>query len=99
MALAYQARALLRGLAKFGEPSTLAGLDCGKVALERDVDLYAGIGDTADDNPVVRYTVASIACEFSPRVGQALSHPDGDFVLDRLIGDNGVIRRFIVAAA
>ncbi len=99
MALAYQARAMLRGLAKLGEPSLLAGVDCGNVALERNVDLFAGIGDTANDNHVVRYTVASIAGSYLPKVGQTLTHPDGSFVLDRLTSDNGIVRRFIVVAA
>lgn len=99
MALAYQGRAVLRGLAKLGEPSTLAGVDCGKVALERNVIVYAGIGDTADDNPVVRYIVATIDRTADPRVGQALVHPDGAFVLDRLVEDNGFTRRYIVVPA
>lgn len=96
--LAYQRRAMLRGLAKLGEPSTLAGVDCGEVVLERNVDVYAGIGDTADDNPVVRYTVATVDSGVEPKVGQALDHPDGAFVLDRLVEDNGHVRRFIVVA-
>lgn len=61
MSLGFQARAMLRGLAKLGEPSTLAGVPCGHVAIERDVILFAGIGNTAEDNPVVKYTVLSIA--------------------------------------
>lgn len=117
MALAYQARAMLRGLAKLGEASSLAGVNCGPVCLERDVTIDAGIGDTADDNPVVRYTVASLAAKpehvdyllglpvptttsaYRPRVGQSLVHPDGTFRLDRLLDDNGVVRRFIVTGA
>ena len=96
MALGYIARALARGLAKLGEPSLLDGLDCGNVNLQRDVIEYAGIGDTAHDNPVVRYDVASIGVEFDPRVGQALQHPDGTFRLDKLVQDNRYTRKFIV---
>ena len=99
MALGFQARAMLKGLAKLGEPSVLAGVDVGKVVLERDVELFAGIADRSDDNPVVRFTTASIDASFNPKVGQALTHPDGAFMLDRLIGDNGYVRRFIVVAA
>lgn len=117
MALAYQARAMLRGLAKLGEASSLSGVSCGPVAIERDVRIDAGIGDTADDNAVVRYTVASIAAKpehvdyllgvpvptttlsYRPRVGESLVHPDGTFRLDRLLDDNGVVRRFIVTGA
>lgn len=113
MALGFQARAMLRGLAKLGEPSTLAGLACGKVAIERDVILFAGIGNTAEDNHVVKYTVLSIASQpsgvdfllglppattsalYAPKVGQTVVHPDGSFVLDRQVDDNGFVRRFI----
>ncbi len=97
MALGFQARALRRGLAKLGEPSLLDGVDCGKVALERNVEVFAGINDTAYDNPTVHKTVVAIDVAYSPRVGQVLIHPDGTFVLDALHGDNGVVRRFVVA--
>jgi hypothetical protein len=96
MALGYIARALARGLAKLGEPSLLDGEPCGNVNLQRDVVNFAGIGDTADDNPVVRYDVAAISAEFNPRVGQALQHPDGTFRLDKLVQDNRYTRHFIV---
>lgn len=96
MALGYIARALAKGLAKLGEPSLLDGLDCGRVNLQRDVDIFAGIGDTANDNPVVRYDTATIDAQFDPRVGQALQHPDGTFRLDRLVQDNRYCRQFIV---
>lgn len=85
-----------RGLAKLGEPSTLQGVDCGRVALEREVDLFAGIESTSEDNPVVRYVVAAIDVAYSPRVGQSLAHPDGTYLLDRLVSDNGTVQRFIV---
>jgi hypothetical protein len=98
MALGYIARALAKGLAKLGEPSLLDGLDCGNVNLQRDVEVFAGIGDTADDNPVVRRDVVTIDCQFNPRVGQVLVHPDGTFKLDRLVQDNRYTRQFIVVA-
>lgn len=114
MALAHKARAMLTGLAKFGEPSSLAGVPCGPASIERNVAVDPGIGDTADDNAVVRRTVATVAAKpehvdallglapgtttgYNPRAGQALVHPDGSFVLDRLLQDNGFTRRFIVA--
>lgn len=98
MALAYVARAMQRGLAILGEASLLDGVDCGHVNLQRGVLLFAGIGDTADDNPVVRYDTATISCDYSPRVGQALVHPDGTFRLDRLVSDSRYTRRFVVVA-
>lgn len=105
MALAYQGRAMLRGLAKLGEPSLLGGVDCGNVMLERDVDVavtsepYVGFGSPKENVTFVRHTIANIGNGADPRVGQTLVHPDGTFVLDRLVDDNGFVRRFIVAAA
>lgn len=97
MTLGYKARAMKAGLAKFGEPSLLAGVDCGPVSIERDVEVFAGIGDTANDNATVRRNVATIGREYSPVTGQTLVHPsEGTFVLDRLLADNGITRRFIV---
>lgn len=95
--LGFQARAMLKGLAKHGEPSLLAGSPCGKVAIERNVTEDAGIGDTADDNPIVRVIVATFDASYAPRVGQTLVHPtEGTFRLDRLHTDSGVIRRYVV---
>lgn len=96
MTKGYIARAMQRGLAKLGEASLLDGVTCGDVNLQRDVLIYAGIGDTADDNPVVRYDLATISCDYNPRVGQALVHPDGTFRLDRLVDDSRYTRRFVV---
>lgn len=100
MTLAHKARAMLKGLAKFGEPSFLAGAECGKVAIERNASMYAGIGDTADDNPMVRYTLATLDRAAAPKRGQLLEHPtEGAFTLDRLMVDNGYTARFVVNAA
>lgn len=60
MPAAYKVRAMIRGLAKHGEPSSLAGVACGPVAIERNANLTPGIGDTADDNHVVRVIVATV---------------------------------------
>lgn len=99
MALGYQARALRKGLAKLGEPSFLDGVDVGKVVLARNVEVFAGIGDTANDNPTVHRLVVAIDVAYAPRVGQTIAHPDGNFVLDALLEDNGVVRQFVVAVA
>ena len=98
----YQARALLRGLVKFGEPSVLAGLACGhvsiqrNVAIERSVEPYPGFSNARENVTIARHTVAGIDRSFNPRSGQVLVHPDGAFLLDRLIEDNGIVSRFIV---
>jgi hypothetical protein len=107
MALGYQARALLRGLDRTGEPALLRGADAGRVHLARNVSDYAGQLGTANDNMSVRYTVATINKAFAPRVHDELVFVDAEgvpipgeaYVLDRLAGDNGVTMRFIVSAA
>lgn len=54
------------------------------------------VGSTEADNYVGVYDVASIDVAFNPRTGDPFDHPDGQFTLDRLVHDNGVIRQFIV---
>lgn len=91
-------RALSRGLARLGEPSLLNGADCGNVHLARDVDLFAGDMDQSNDNHMVRADVATIEASYSPKTGDLLEHPDGEFRLMRLVKDNGYTRAFIVIA-
>lgn len=99
MALGFVSRAVARGLAVLGEPSTLNGTPCGKVNIERDLDVNAGRLDNADDASIVRKDVATILSQYNPRVGQTLVHPDGTFKLDRRLDRNGYSERFIVVAA
>lgn len=98
MALAYQARAMRKGLAKLGESSTLGGIACGKVSIDFNVEAFPGINSYADDNSSARYNVATIDRFFSPKVGGVLIHPVGRYKLDRLLDDNGIVRRFIIVA-
>ena len=99
MTLGIFQRASQRILAKLGEDSSLQGVSIGKVNIERDVVLDAGIVDMSVDNPVVRVHVATIPRSATPRVGQTLVHPDGTFKLDRLLDDTGYSTRFIVVPA
>lgn len=93
---------MLRGLAKLGEPSQLAGIDCGNVTVERNVDVvhdteaHQGFGNLRENVVTTRRTVASIASSYRPTVSQVLNHPDGRFVLDHLLEDNGAVARFVV---
>lgn len=104
MSLGYQARAMNRGLSILGEPALLRGVDAGRVNLARSVVLDAGVGDTAEDNPVVRYDIARISNAYSPRVGDQLDFvdefgaliPGESYILDRLIADNRHTSRYIV---
>lgn len=91
--------ALRRGLKLKGEPALLRGAPAGHVHIARDVNVFAGIGDVADDNPVVRFAIATFSSEFTPRAGDLLEHPDGDYKLDRLYANNGYTTAFIVVPA
>lgn len=94
----YTARAMRAGLSKVGEPSSLRGLPCGNAVLNRSVNVARMFPSTEADNYVGLYDVASISTEFSPTRGDHFDHPDGAFVLDRLVHDNGAIRQYIVVA-
>lgn len=96
MALGFMARASQRVLDKLGEDALLRGAPAGKVNVEREVELNAGMLKTAEDNYVLRYTVATIDAQYLPKVGDMLEHPDGTFRLDRRVEDNGYNQRFIV---
>lgn len=98
MSLGVFARAAERGLAKLGEPSSLDGTPCGNVALERGVQVFAGLLDQANDNTVAQHDVATVLSTFNPKVGGVLVHPDGTFKLDRKLSDNGYSMRFVVVA-
>lgn len=90
-------RAVQKGLAILGEPSSLAGQPCGRVAVARDVDLFAGSFDRVEDNRVANAVVVTIESQYTPRVGQTLVHPtEGTFKLMRLAADDGFKRQFIV---
>lgn len=98
MALGFLTRAVKAGLAKLGEASLLDGVDVGKVALERGVEVSVGDAGRADDNYIVDADVVMIFGQ-SAVIGQTLVHPDGTFKLSRLVEDNGYSRSFIVVAA
>jgi hypothetical protein len=90
-------RAIQKGLAVLGEPSLLDGQPCGNVNVARNVQLYAGALDQANDNHVVNADVATIEKRFNPRVNAVLKHAtEGTFLLNRLAGDDGLTRRFVV---
>lgn len=97
----FQARVVLAGLARVGQPnSLLRGVSCGSVHVERDADKAPGSFETVYDNHVVRVIVATIAAQYAPRTGDVLEVPnEGRFRLDRLVQDTGVTKRFVVVEA
>lgn len=99
MALGFIARAVQAGLAKLGEASLLDGVNVGKVALERDVEVTRGDAGRSDDNYTAHADVVMIDGQYASRVGQTLVHPDGTFKLSALVEDSGYARSFIVVPA
>ena len=78
-------------LSMIGEGAFLRGTVACKVNIEYGVQL-AGI----DENMVVDKDIAHIEAVHSPKVGDTLAHPDGNFILDALLEDKGAFKRFIV---
>ena len=74
-----------------GEGSFLRGSVPCRVNIEHGVQVIG-----TDDNTVVERSVATIALSHSPKVGDALTHPDGAYRLDTIFSDNGNSRRFIL---
>lgn len=52
-----------------------------------------------DSGAVYTRSVASIDAVMSPKAGDALTHPEGNFVLDVKWRDSGAMIRFIVRKA
>jgi hypothetical protein len=78
-------------LAIMGEGSFLRGSVSCRVNIEHGVQVIG-----SDDNVVVERSVATIGAEHLPKVGDALTHPDGSYKLDAIYTDNGVSKRFIL---
>lgn len=49
-----------------------------------------------EDNIVSERDVATISTDLSPRKGDILTHPDGNYELDKPLQDNGVNQRWIL---
>jgi hypothetical protein len=43
--------------------------------------------------------IATIPTAALPRKGDTLSHPDGEYVIDKLYQDNGVNKRYVIVKA
>lgn len=81
-------------LTLLGEGATLRGTVLCQVNIEHGVQLTG-----LDDDMVVAKSVATIAKIHNPKVGDALSHPDGRYVLDAILVDTQVSTRFILRKA
>jgi hypothetical protein len=96
MAISAFSRAARRVLARLGEDSFLRGAPAGKVDIEHGVQFTGYDGGYATAHGDVAYvrSVATILSSYNPKVGDALVHPDGGFVLDVLVDEDGYSRRY-----
>lgn len=78
-------------LAVMGEDSLLRGAIPCKVNIEHGVQVVEDDGIS-----VVDKIVATVPGDLNPKVGDTLTHPDGNFKLDVIFNDPGVNPRFIV---
>lgn len=78
-------------LTVMGEDSFLRGSEPCRCNIEHGVQVIGSEHDV-----VVERSVATIAASLAPKVGDSLTHPDGEFRLDALFTDNGTLRRYIL---
>ena len=93
-------RATQDALALLGEESVLrGGVQC-RVNVEHGVrvarmeESYSSEADLARAS--VERDVATIPASLSPRVGDSLAHPAGNYRLDAVLEDRGAYKRFIL---
>jgi hypothetical protein len=92
-----------RVLAHLGQDSFLREApEPHRISIKHGVQ-FAGYGDESasrrgngDYDLTVERSVAFIDKRLSPKVGDRLQHPDGDYDLDTLHADNGVMLQFIL---
>lgn len=78
-------------LAVLGEDCLLRGTEPCRVNIECGVQVTGPDGMT-----VTEKSIATIAADLNPKVGDALAHPAGNFRLDVETGNNGHSKRFIL---
>jgi hypothetical protein len=84
-------------LALLGEGSFLRGDVSCQVNIEHGVQLEGfDFNPTQERYLTVERDVATIDASHDPKVGDTLSHPDGEFVLDVLLQDAGPVKRFVL---
>lgn len=84
-------------LSILGEGSFLRATVPCKVDIEHGVEVF-GI-DTHGNQVSYMRSVATIDKDLNPKVGDTLSHPDGEYVLDVIHADDGLSVDFILRKA
>lgn len=90
-------------LSLLGEDSFLRGSEPCKVNIKHGVRL-TGEDTQYEQQLSAKYMsyvfdVATIAVQMNPKVNDTLQHPDGNYVLDTRLADNGHNRRFVLRKA
>jgi hypothetical protein len=78
-------------LSAIGEDSLLRGSEPCNVHIAHGVQI-----EGPDDTAVYTRSVASIESVMSPKVGDRLTHPEGNFILDVKLRDSGAMVRFVI---
>lgn len=85
-------------LSRLGEDAVLRGelrTPPLKINVEHNVEIAtAGLHEDA----IYLRSVATIPKEADPKAGDSLEHPDGFYILDSLLSDNGASMRFVLRA-
>lgn len=84
-------------LSRLGEDSFLRTTVPCRVALEHGVETF-GL-DAQGNQMLYLRSIATIDSSLAPKVGDALSHPDGNYILDVIHADDGTSVDFIVRKA
>lgn len=63
------------------------------------INVEHGVDVVMDEQLVMQRDVATIPLAAAPEIGDALSHPDGEYILDNLYQDNGVNKRYVLRPA
>jgi hypothetical protein len=80
-----------------GEGAVLRGQVPCQVNIEHGVQLEGFDFSVSEERYVtLPRSVATIASKHNPRVGDSLTHPDGNFLLDVMVADAGSLKRFVV---
>lgn len=91
------AQAAKDALALIGESALLRGQVPCQVNIEHGVQLEGFDFNVSQERYVtLPRDIATIEAEHNPRVGDSLTHPEGNFLLDVLLTDTGPLKRFVI---
>ena len=83
------ARSMTGLLAALGEQAFLRGEAC-------TVNIERGVQVTDEDGAVFVRDIATLSADLSPKRGDLLAHPEGNFRLDALHSNSGYLVRYVI---